>query len=542
MSRELAKPIIFFVALGLAAMMMLSPKSLTSPIFLVGGVVGVGLILFLFAISRSGVPNSELHGSAKWASTEDLVKKDLLVDNSLAPIEGSLILGPAPNNPTKRLDLPLDLMLRHLLILGSTGSGKGRGFFLWQLPNFNGSFVYCDPKGEGWRLASGYRKHSWRFAPRQPDNSSCFNWIPLCGNDSHLCLTLAQAIIMSSGGSSSADSQFWIDAGSQYLAALFAHTSTFTTPTPAAAYDFATTYKGEVLLEQLLESTNPISRQYATLFSAADPKLRGNVMIGANAKLIWLADEKVRRFTSASLEPPDFGSLRNKKIGVYWVLSEKDVTLLQPLSTLFFTLILYQLKEAEGTVPICLLLDELANIGRIPKLEVEITILRGRGIGLVLGVQSLEQLDNVYGKDAAKVIAGNCISKVVLGGLVDYYTIKYVSDLLGSQTISEVATSRSKQAGLFGKVTTSEQIVKTARPLMTPDEVRRIPKGQQLVIIDNNLPIIGGRYIYTQADKTASASVLGHALTQVFPKIDLEAKTYYPDKRKANPNKQFVRS
>lgn len=101
MSRELAKPIIFFVALGLAAMMMLSPKSLTSPIFLIVGLAGVGLILFLFAISRSGVPNSELHGSAKWASTEDLVKKDLLVDNSLAPIEGSLILGPAPNNPTK---------------------------------------------------------------------------------------------------------------------------------------------------------------------------------------------------------------------------------------------------------------------------------------------------------------------------------------------------------------------------------------------------------------------------------------------------------
>ena len=389
MNRELAKPIIFFVALGLAAMMMLSPKSLTSPIFLAVSAGAVGLILFLFVISRSGVPNSELHGSARWASTEDLVKKGLLVDNTAHPIAGSLILGPAPNNPTKRLDLPLDLTLRHLLILGSTGSGKGRGFFLWQLPNFNGSFVYCDPKGEGWQLASGYRKHSWRFAPRQPDNSSCFNWIPLCGNDPHLCLTLAQAIIMSSGGSSSPEAQFWVDAGSQYLAALFAHTSTFDTPTPAAAYDFATTYTGEVLLEQLLKSTNPIARQYATLFSAADSKLRGNVMIGANAKLIWLADEKVRRFTSASLEPPDFGLLRKKKIGVYWVLSEKDVTLLKPLSTLFFTLILYQLKEAEGKVPICLLLDELANIGRVPNLEVEITILRGRGIGLALGVQSL---------------------------------------------------------------------------------------------------------------------------------------------------------
>ena len=130
----------------------------------------------------------------------------------------------------------------------------------------------------------------------------------------------------------------------------------------------------------------------------------------------------------------------------------------------------------------------------------------------------------------------------MLGGLVDYYTIKYVSDLLGSQTISEVARSKSKQAGLFGKVTTSEQIVKTARPLMTPDEVRRIQKGQQLVIIDNNLPIISGRYIYTHPDKTATATILGQALTQVFPKIEAEAKTYYPDKQKANRNKQFART
>lgn len=542
MNRETAKPIVFFICLAIAAMMILGQQHLKNPMFLAAIAIAVVLVLFFLAISRSGVPNSVLHGSARWATVDDLSEKGFIVDSSTPPQEGSLILGPAPNDPNKRIDLILDYSLRHLLILGSTGSGKGRGFFLWQLPNFNGSFVYCDPKGEGWQLASGYRKHSWRFAPRQPDNSNCFNWIPLCANDSHLCLTLAQAITMSGGASSGADSQFWIDAGSQYLAALFAHTSTFKSPTPAAAYDFATSYTGEVLLEQLLKSPNPIARQYATLFSAADSKLRGNVMIGANAKLIWLGDEKVRRFTSASLEPPDFGLLRKKKIGVYWVLSEKDVAVLKPLSTLFFTLILYQLKEVEGKVPVCLLLDELANVGRIPNLEVEITILRGRKIGLVLGIQSLEQLDNVYGQAAAKVIAGNCISKVVLGGLVDYYTIKYVSDLLGSQTISELSTSKSKQSGLFGKVTTSEQIVKTARPLMTPDEVRRIQKGQQLVIIDNNLPIISGRYIYTHPDKTAKATELGNTLTQFFPKIDSSDKSYYPNKEKANRNKQFTRN
>jgi type IV secretion system protein VirD4 len=412
MTRELAKSIAFFLLMALTGVAVFAPEQLNNPIFLAIAVGVVAFIAFLFTITQNKVPDSDIHGSARWANSKDLKKKKLVANANEPPKEGCIILGPSPFDHTKRIDLPLDLMLRHILMLGSTGSGKGRGFFLWQLSNFNGSFVYCDPKGEGWDLTSGYRKHSWRFAPREPDNSLSFNWIPLCRDDAHLCLTLALAVVTSSGGASSPDAQFWVDAGSQYLAALFAHTATFEHPTPATAYDFATSYKGDELVQQLLKSTNPIARQYATLFSAADPKLRGNVMIGANAKLIWLGDEKVRRFTSSTTKPPDFGFLRKHKTGVYWVLSEKDVTVLKPLSTLFFTLVLYQLKEAQtsGNVSICMFLDELANIGRIPGLEVEITILRGRKVGLALGVQSLEQLDNVYGKDAAKVIAGNCIT------------------------------------------------------------------------------------------------------------------------------------
>jgi len=521
MTRELAKSIAFFLLMALTGVAVFAPEQLNNPIFLAIAVGVIAFIAFLFTITTNQAPDSDIHGSARWATARDLKKKELVASAKTPPKEGSIILGPSPFDHTKRIDLPEKLMLRHTLILGSTGSGKGRGFFLWQLSNFNGSFVYCDPKGEGWDLTSGYRKHSWRFAPREPDNSLSFNWIPLCRNDAHLCLTLALAVVTSSGGASSPDAQFWVDAGSQYLAALFAHTATFEHPTPAAAYDFATSFKADELVQQLLKSPNPVARQYATLFSAADPKLRGNVMIGANAKLIWLGDEKVRRFTSSSINPPDFGFLRKHKTGVYWVLSEKDVTVLKPLSTLFFTLVLYQLKEAQssGKVNIAMFLDELANIGRIPGLEVEITILRGRKVGLALGVQSLEQLDNVYGKDAAKVIAGNCITKIILGGLVDYYTLKYVSDLLGTQTISEISTSKSKQPGLFGKITTSEQIVKTQRPLMTPDEVRRLKTekdGEQLIICDNEVPFITRRYFYDIDNRTAKASSLGDTLTMNF--------------------------
>ena len=521
MSREVVKGVAFFLFLGLIALLVGLELEPNDPKFLGALGFSVVVVIGLLANSRTSIPESDLHGSAKWAVEDDLLP--FLVDDSTNPEKGALILGPAPDTaPNKRIDLPEYLMFRHTMVLGPSGVGKGRGFFLWQLPNFNGSFVYCDPKGEGWRISSGYRQHSRRYAPREPDNSFCFNWIPLCGTDGHVCLSLAQAVILSSGGATGAEGQFWVDTGSFFLAAVFAHTSTFICPTPAAAYDLLTTVKGEDLTDILLNSPNLIARQYATLFSAADYKLRGNIMIGATAKLVWLSDEKVRRFTSASLEPPDFGELRRKNVAVYWVLSEQDVAVLKPLSTLFFTLVLHQIKVADGKIPVCLLLDEVANIGRIPNLEVEIAVIRGRDIGLVLGLQSLAQLENVYGQAGGKIIADQCNSKVVLAGL-DFKSADYLSKTLGKTTISEKAVSKSKQqTGLlsFGKEQITEQIVKTGRELMTADELRRLDDYEQIVIIANKLPIRSRRYWFTAKGKQAKANKLGQALS-VRPEVPI---------------------
>lgn len=529
MSREIVKGVAFFLFLGLIALLVGVELPPDDPKFLAALAVSVIIVVWLFYGSKASLPQSDLHGSAKWATDENL--SEFLVDDTTKPVKGALILGPASDSAgDKRIDLPEYLMYRHTMVLGPSGVGKGRGFFLWQLPNFNGSFVYCDPKGEGWRISSGYRKHSRRYAPREPDNSVCFNWIPLCGTDGHICLSLARAVILSSGGAAGAEGNFWIDTGSFFLAAVFAHTSTFARPTPAAAYDLLTTIKGEDLTEILLNSPSLIARQYATLFSAADYKLRGNIMIGATAKLVWLSDEKVRRFTSASLEPPDFGELRRKNVAVYWVLSEQDVAVLKPLSTLFFTLVLNQIKNAEGKIPVCLLLDEVANIGRIPDLEVEIAVVRGRDIGLVLGVQSLAQFENVYGQAAGKIIADQCNTKVVLAGL-DFKSADYLSKTLGKTTISEKATSKSKEASFFGfgREQITEQVVKTGRELMTADEVRRLDENQQIVIIANKLPILGRRYWFTDKGKSAKPNQLGQPLTvKIEPPIKDEEES---DKR-----------
>lgn len=545
------KDFTLFLTAGTAILMVAFLNvSFNSPIFL--GVAGAGILAtIILTITGKKKLTSTLHGSAGWATKQDL--KKLLVPVNQPPAPGSLILGPAPKEigGNYRLDLPLDLMLRHVALLGATGTGKGRGFFLWQLANFKGSFVYVDPKGEGWTHSSAYREQAFRYAPRDPNNSSCFNWIPLCSTDAAFCLNLATAIVSNSDSAKSGD--FWVKTGSFFLASVFAHASTFDTPTPAAAYDFMSPSApidgqmpervGEQILNLLLKSPNDIARAYAmNLCVAADPKLIGSIMIGVIANLIWLKDENVRRFTSASFIPPDFTTMVEKETGVYWVLSEKDVITLKPLSSLFFTVLFNQLKDYdEGlkkagrsmkdvSLPICFFLDEVANIGKINALETETAILRGRNIGLVLGIQSIAQLELVYGKAAGQVIYENCNTKLVLAG-VGIESAKPISARLGVQTIVEEVQSRSKRGGWFGEETITTQMRETARPLLVPDEVCCIGEREQIAIVANLPGVKTDRYWYTQAPATREANKLGPTLTM--PPHILEGDDPETNRRKA---------
>lgn len=104
------------------------------------------------------------HGSAGWGAKKDY--EDLLVseDECLAP--GALMLGPTAWG--KRLDLDRETASRHVGIFGPSGSGKGRGFFLWNYAHYRGSILGTDPKTEAWELTSGLRESAIRFAPREP--------------------------------------------------------------------------------------------------------------------------------------------------------------------------------------------------------------------------------------------------------------------------------------------------------------------------------------------------------------------------------------
>lgn len=466
--------------------------------------------------ARSGGRSAALdsHGTAGFTGVDGL--GDLQRSSTDAVYPGEFML--APLTETIRLDLPREIATRHIAIIGNSGSGKSRGFFMPNCANANAaSFVATSTKNELWDLTSGYQPNPRRYAPRQPQASEAFNWIPLC-SEAHTAMLLARAVMESDGKGNS--DPFFIYAESAFLAALFAHAATFEEPTPAAAYDFLTSHDPKPLVNALRSSSSPVARQFATVFNQAGEKLHGSIIIAVATRLFFLADESVRRFTSSTRTPPDFGELRRHPVQVYWVLGNNDVAPLKPLSCLFFTLMLLQLKEADESynqVPVTLYLDEFANIGRIPDFEVEIAVVRGNDISLVLGVQALSQFESIYGRAAARTIIDNCQTKIALAGL-SYESAEQISRALGDYTYTSQRVSYNDGGGFLGRGHASKTYSthEHQRRLLTADEVRRLADHEMVVISTNRRPMWLNRFHFNAPPNPARVRALGQARTVSF--------------------------
>lgn len=96
-----------------------------------------------------------------------------------------------------------------------------------------------------------------------------------------------------------------------------------------------------------------------------------------------------------------------------------------------------------------LLLDEFANIGKIPDFEKAISTARSRGINFLVVVQTLDQLDGVYGSSTRETIISNCDTVIYLGGGSSTKTADWVSSICGEYVMT---TQRMGDEGVKGPV------------------------------------------------------------------------------------------
>lgn len=130
------------------------------------------------------------------------------------------------------------------------------------------------------------------------------------------------------------------------------------------------------------------------------------------------------------------------------------------------------------------IMDEFGNIPKIEKMQSIITVGRGRGIFAVPIIQDYNQLDIIYGKEAAATLRNNCNIQIFIGSNDDN-TRKIFSDACGKKKVKQVSFSENKDMS----VSTSAQSV----PLIYPSELEKLndpPNG----IIGNSIVQSLGHY------------------------------------------------
>jgi type IV secretory pathway TraG/TraD family ATPase VirD4 len=487
------------------------------------------------AYERASVTvRSTQHGSAGF--TKPRFERDLRRPAGVPLEPGSIFISPG-----RRRDvvLPRALAVMHVMIVGGSGTGKTRAVFLPTAARSRGTSLVCtDPKGELWRLTSGFHLRARRYAPRDPDRSWCFNWVPTC-RDSAVALKLARAVMQQDDDGHAKEQRFFKVGDRNFCAALFQYAATLEEPTPATAYELLSLDVFD-LLRLFAKSESPLARRCAAdmlPYEEGDSKVVAGIKLSVSQQLAFLESPAIRRFTSASRVAPDFAELRRWPVAVYLVLNEQDLAELQPLCSLFYTLIFHQLThgpEGESTaVPITMLLDEFGNVGRLPDFVKTIGVTRYRNIALVLGLQSLHQLEEFYGPNGAKTIRTNCATKIALHGM-DVDNAEYFSRMLGETTV--VTTQQSKSSGGNGRgsqVTTSE--VRNQRRLMTPDEVMRLGEGEIIFRTSNRRPMLLKKLYYDERPSEAEARTLGAARVS---RVEVPAR---PARKRKDPPPELPR-
>lgn len=195
------------------------------------------------------------------------------------------------------------------------------------------------------------------------------------------------------------------------------------------------------------------------------------------------------------------------------------------LVSLLYTQLFQQLfsladRKYGGSLPVHVhfLMDEFSNVSLPDDFEKILSVMRSREVSVSIILQNLAQLKALFEKQWESVV-GNCDSLLFLGGN-EKETHKYVSELLGKETISTTSNGRTK--GRSGSFSTNYQ--QTGRELMTPDEVRMLDNDYALLFIRGERPVMDRKYnilkhpnVTLSADGKAAPYIHGGAPAAVRP-------------------------
>ena len=433
------------------------------------------------------------HGSSDWSENGEQYK--------VLSKKSGIIL--AENNY-----LPLDKRGNvNVLVVGGSGSGKSASYSIPNAHQMLGSYVFTDPKGELYDRTAGYlREHGYKIKVLNlvhPQYSDGYN--PLLHISSEIDVdVIANTIVKGQKSEGGGSDPFWDDSAETLLKSLIYYLMA-TRPEEeqnlascAEMVRAANSNGGSNLLTELMSQLpydHPARMNYKSI-EIAPEKTYSSILSTLQSKLGKFDSKEIAELTST--DTINFEEIGSEKTAVY-IISSDTHGAYDFLLTIFFAQMIQQLydfadnnggKLKERTY---FILDEFANIGRIPDFDKKISTSRSRGISFSVILQNLDQLEAIYEK-ANETIIGNCDTHVFLGSN-SQKTVEYFSKALGEKTISHesISTNRDKEHKKTG-TSDSDQIM--ARALMTPDELRRMDNDLCIIFEKGVKPVKANKFYY----------------------------------------------
>jgi len=401
----------------------------------------------------------------------------------------------------------------HCLMIGAAGVGKTANFLY---PNIEYacasgmSWLCTDTKGDLFRNYAGIAKDCYGYNIsildlRNPTRSDGDNILTLVNKymDEYLAnpenlaakakaekyaKITAKTIICSDGAQAGSHGQnaFFYDAAEGLLASVILLIAEFC---PPEKRHIISVFK---LIQDLL-APSPVKNRslFQLLMDKLPPTHKAKWFAGAAlnsadqamASVLSTAMSRLNAFLDSEMEQIlcfdsklDTETFCTEKSAIFLVLPEEDNTKYFMVS-LFLQQIYREMltiaDEHGGRLPnrVMMFADEIGTIPKIESMEMMFSAGRSRRISMIPIIQSFAQLQKNYGKEGSSIIIDNC-QDILFGGFApNSESAEILSKALGNRTVMSGSISR-------GKNDPSQSLQMMGRPLMTPDELKTLPKGQ----------------------------------------------------------------
>ena len=502
--------------------------------FVIGGLSLLAHYYTLNGIKSRTVGDGQ-HGTARFATKKEIQQtyRHILFrpkswrKGQALPSEQGVILG--SEGKKNEVTALVDTDDVHTLMIGASGVGK-TAFFLY--PNLEYacatgmSFLCTDTKGDLFRsygaVARDYYGYNIAVIDlRNPTRSDGNNLLHLVNKymdeyraDENSLAAKAKAekyakiisktIINSSGDSANyGQNAFFYDAAEGLLTSVILLLAEFLPPDddhPEERRHIISVFK---MVQELLEPSRVKGKsQFQLLMAKLPPEHKAKWFAGAAlnsaeqamASVMSTVLSRLNAFLDSEMEQIlcfdtaiDAEKFCNTKSAIFIVLPEEDLTKYFMVSLMIQQLyreILSVADEQGGKLKnrVVFYCDELGTIPPIESLELIFSASRSRRLMMVPIIQSFGQLQKNYGKEGSEIIVDNCQCTIFGGFAPNSQTAEVLSKALGSRTVMSGSISR-------GKNDPSQSLQMMERPLMMPDELKSLPKGQFVVMKTGTHPM-----------------------------------------------------